>query len=123
MLLGHSSDPSKFMDKIWFICIDEKEEGPFSAKELAEDPRVTLDTLVWREGFPDWVPLRRIKSLRKYFERESQDREPEEPAPLKLTPQEELVIDHGKDPNFYFLLLALLLSLLLYLFYVSLRDA
>lgn len=108
------------MDKIWFICFDDKEEGPFSAKELSSDSRVTLDTLVWREGFPDWVPLRNIKELRKYFIKPRKE-EKKELFSKKLPPQEEIAIEHGKDPNFYFFWLIIAVIILLYLFYKMYR--
>lgn len=66
------------MEKIWFIKIDCIEEGPFSVKELKWDPRVTPDTLVWREGFVAWVPMRNVAELKEVFTDESQSEETEE---------------------------------------------
>jgi len=39
------------MEKVWYILIEDIEEGPFSSRELFFDNRVTLDTLVWKEGY------------------------------------------------------------------------
>ncbi len=62
------------MEKIWFIEIDGKKEGPYSKGDLRRHPRLTPDTLVWKKGFPAWVPLRKVLELRDLLE----SAEPEE---------------------------------------------
>lgn len=56
------------MEKIWFIQVDGKKEGPFSLEELKKDWRINPDTLVWRKGFKRWMPIRRVRELKKVFE-------------------------------------------------------
>jgi hypothetical protein len=107
------------MDKIWYILIDSVEEGPFSAKDLLHDKRVTLQTLVWREGLDNWVPLREISELRKLFEKRDYPTEEkeEEKGAESLPPQDELVLEYGKDPNFLFFWLVIALILAIYIIY------
>lgn len=50
----------------WFFAEKGTKHGPVSPlalKKLADAGRVTPDTLVWREGMPDWLPAREIKGL------------------------------------------------------------
>jgi hypothetical protein len=50
----------------WFFAEKDKKHGPVSPlalKKLVDAGRVTRDTLVWREGMPDWVPAREIRGL------------------------------------------------------------
>lgn len=58
------------MEKIWYVYIDGKKEGPYSVAELKRHPKVTPDTLGWKEGFKQWVPLRSIFELADVFEDE-----------------------------------------------------
>ncbi|MBN2802997.1 MAG: zinc-ribbon domain-containing protein [Deltaproteobacteria bacterium] len=47
--------------KIWFVVIDGKSAGPVSAKDILSyknEKRVTVDTLIWKEGMVDWVPIK-----------------------------------------------------------------
>ncbi|MFM7206967.1 MAG: DUF4339 domain-containing protein, partial [Planctomycetaceae bacterium] len=50
----------------WFFAEKGVKHGPVSSlalKKLADAGRVAPDTLVWREGMPDWVPAGEIKGL------------------------------------------------------------
>jgi hypothetical protein len=73
------------MEKVWFISIVDKAEGPFTLSELKNDPRVTPDTLVWKEGFAKWLPLRDVAEAAGIFKDDAQtptpSDEPIEPAP------------------------------------------
>lgn len=103
------------MEKIWYILIDGKSEGPFSSRQLVKDPRVGLETLVWKEGMDNWTPLKRIRELRRLFEAKSQNEE--EAAPFIRPENDEIALDYGKDPQFQLLLLLLAIVLTLYVFY------
>jgi len=107
------------MEKVWYILIEDIEEGPFSSRELFFDNRVTLDTLVWKEGYGNWVPLRLVDELRELFEEKPRPREeePEEAEHNGISPQDELVLDYSRDPNFLFLWLVIILVLVCYLVY------
>lgn len=106
------------MDKVWYIYIDDAQEGPFSKQELIADSRLTLDTLVWKEGFEDWVPLKKVNELRVLFEKQHPSMKPKEVSESAcISNQDEIALDYGKDPNFPFLFVLLALSLLIYLIY------
>jgi hypothetical protein len=50
----------------WFYVIDDAKHGPITSdgiRKLARDGTIQPDTLLWREGFKDWHPARRIKGL------------------------------------------------------------
>lgn len=51
---------------VWFVAIDDKPVGPISAKGIFRHQRkrrVGDDSLVWKEGMPDWLRLRNCKEL------------------------------------------------------------
>ncbi|MDD5307984.1 MAG: AgmX/PglI C-terminal domain-containing protein [Deltaproteobacteria bacterium] len=50
----------------WFVAIDNAPVGPMSARTMHRHRaagRVTDASLVWKEGMPDWTPLRNCKDL------------------------------------------------------------
>jgi Interferon-induced transmembrane protein/GYF domain 2 len=50
-----------------FYYTDGKERfGPFSLEQLREK-NITGETLVWKEGLPDWVPARNLSDLETLF--------------------------------------------------------
>lgn len=50
-----------------FYYTDGKERfGPFSLEQLRERS-ITGETLVWKEGLPDWVPARNLSELVSLF--------------------------------------------------------
>lgn len=114
------------MDKIWFISIDNKSEGPFTYDELRRDTRIIPDTLAWRDGFENWKKISEIPELKKIFEDESKKDEEEESQikTLKKDPlQDELVLEmldmRQEPPYFIWIILALvsLLYIILQLYY------
>lgn len=47
----------------WFHAEGNRQQGPLGAEQLIElfrSNQVTLDTLVWRDGLPQWQPLRSV---------------------------------------------------------------
>ncbi len=109
------------MQKIWFIDIDGKLNGPFSVAQLKGISGLTPDTLVWREGFEKSLPIRSVPELREVFEDpEPLHPEPEVPGPLVPAgvPSDEIAIDMRSTPPFWLLvvLVALILILLFGMF-------
>jgi hypothetical protein len=52
---------------VHYYYTDGKERfGPFSIEELKEKP-ITPQTLVWKEGLPDWVPANTLADLNTIF--------------------------------------------------------
>lgn len=101
------------MDKIWYLQINGKREGPFSFADLRYDKRVTPDTFVWKEGFPEWKKIRDVPELKKLFNDESSDTqdESEEGVESKKGLGEDLVIDMGEEPPYLFWVLIVILIL------------
>ncbi len=79
----------------WYVGIDGSPTGPLSTGDLrrkAVERKMTLDSLVWKEGFEDWKPLREFPELVTIVE-EAQDAlltEPKTvPAPSPLEEQQQ----------------------------------
>lgn len=56
----------------WFY-VDSKNEqvGPYDEDDMAAliaGTKVAPDTLVWREGYPDWMPARSVQEFSMLFE-------------------------------------------------------
>jgi hypothetical protein len=94
------------MEKIWFIIIDGKKEGPYHVGNLKRHVRLTPDTLAWREGLPKWLPIRQIPELKNIFKDEASSENAEEditpvvPSTVK-TDEETLALSY-EPPSFYF---------------------
>lgn len=56
--------------KYWVI-FNNKQEGPFTMEELRQYP-LTLQTPVWHQGLPQWVPAQEIDELRFLIEQKNQ---------------------------------------------------
>lgn len=100
------------MEKIWYIKVNGKPEGPFSILDLKRDWRITPDTLVWREGFEKWVPIRNVVELREVFKDEGDDLndEKEKIRFPKTANKDEIALDMRSDPpNFSWALIFLLI--------------
>jgi hypothetical protein len=108
------------MDKIWYIDVNGKSEGPFSIDDLRRDLRITPDTLVWKEGFPSWKPIRKVPELKAVFADEPDPKKPK-PAdpelPAKAVPpsQSELVLDLKKEPPYFFWFLIIIAAIIYFL--------
>ena len=55
------------MDKIWYIFINEKQEGPYSFDDLKKDQRISPDTYAWCDGMADWQKIEDIPELDELF--------------------------------------------------------
>ncbi|HEU4408439.1 MAG TPA: GYF domain-containing protein [Polyangiaceae bacterium] len=61
------SEPAPSVGGEWFVGINGSPVGPIGADELrarASSGAVQEDSLVWREGFSEWVPLGTVPELR-----------------------------------------------------------
>ncbi len=50
----------------WYVAIDGKAKGPYPSDEiraLLSSGKISLDTLVWKEGLQDWIPVSQAKEL------------------------------------------------------------
>lgn len=101
------------MNKIWFIKFEGIEEGPYSIQDLKYDRRITPDTLVWREGFTQWVPIRNVPELQEVFEEEPQPKPLEEGKlkKKKIKAEKEALAVHAPyefNPFLFWLLIMLI---------------
>lgn len=57
----------------WYVFIDNEKYGPYSFEQLTtyiQEGRIYSRQLVWRIGFPEWVPAGEVKELAGYFRQE-----------------------------------------------------
>ncbi len=106
----------------WFIQIEGKQEGPFSFEELKRDRRITPDTLVWKAGFSNWLPIRKVAELRDLFKDEenenSSDEENEDKArTLSKKSLDNDVLTLQYDPSHWIVWLIIILIILLYVLF------
>lgn len=98
------------MEKIWFIDIGGKTEGPFSFYDLRADSRITPDTWVWKKGFEGWKKAREVPELRSLFEDSTPN--DEEPVTLvkktTLPPRDELTLEMREPPYLWWIIIAIL---------------
>jgi hypothetical protein len=105
-------------EKIWYIKIDDKEEGPYSFEDLKRDKRITPNTLARKKHHPFWRLIRKIPELRKlFFDDESID--PEENVSSTAPWREELTLEMQRDPSYFFWWLLLIFILVAYLIYIT----
>lgn len=109
------------MEKIWFIYIFGRVEGPFTPAELKNDLRLTPETLVWREGFDDWKPIKEVEELHDLFQEERTP--PSDEASVDTcSPEQELALQIQKEPPFLLFWLMVILLMAGYLIYIYIND-
>lgn len=57
---------SFLMERVWFLYILGNQQGPYNKEEvldLLKKQEVSLDTLTWKNGMDEWLPLKETKSL------------------------------------------------------------
>lgn len=109
------------MAKEWFVLIEGKKEGPFTPDELKQDPRITLDTLVWKKGFIKWMPIRDVPELKNLFKEQSQPpdettEETDEQTKIELGPYQ-MVLAVQREPPHLLIWLILAGLIMLYVFF------
>ncbi len=92
------------MEKIWYILLSGKQEGPYSLMELRSNAKITPDTLVWKEGFAEWIPMRNVPELAQVFQDETKTPDEKDlKPPLVIGADEQLAIDMQPSlPNLFF---------------------
>lgn len=107
------------LNKIWFIKVDGSKEGPYSLHDLKKHPRMTPDTLVWKEGFNSWLPARKVPDLKSLFEDERETPVViHERFKLKSSQGEDATISlEGSNYPFLFFWIFVLIVAIVYLYY------
>jgi len=75
----------------WYAAVDEQQVGPMSITEIGtrwEQGEFDAETLVWKTGFGDWLPIFEVNEL-KFLLAEQEAPPEEEPAPREEEEEEE----------------------------------
>jgi len=78
----------------WYAAVDEQQVGPMSITEIGnrwEQGEFDAETLVWKTGFGDWLPIFEVNELK--FLLAEQEAPPEEES----APQEEMDEEESED--------------------------
>ncbi|MDD4098599.1 MAG: DUF4339 domain-containing protein, partial [Lentisphaeria bacterium] len=52
---------------MWYFAENGQQQGPVSLADLqamVRSGRLTIDSLVWRQGMNDWMPVQNVPELR-----------------------------------------------------------
>uniref|UniRef100_UPI00117DDFCB DUF4339 domain-containing protein n=1 Tax=Stenotrophomonas maltophilia TaxID=40324 RepID=UPI00117DDFCB len=90
----------------WFHAEGNRQQGPLPAEQLVElfrNNQISLDTLVWRDGLPQWQPLRTVVDelglIVPALDVAAPAQPPEpEPEPEPLTPPPPRPHSHARVP-------------------------
>ena len=118
--LENSRQPSS-LNQIWHILIDDHQEGPYSYLELSKDDRLTPETLAWRQGMENWLPIGQIDELKRLFDhQEESSKKKEDIEKFVKAPDEQIVLDlpngGGPGPVIWIILIFLAIFYALYEF-------
>ena len=109
------------MNAEWYILIDGKKEGPFSINQLKKDTKVTPDTLVWKNGFKEWLAIRQVPELADLFKDENvipgKEENNQDDVSTDLVQQDQAALTLRHDPTQWVLWLLVLILLLVYILY------
>lgn len=98
--------------KEWYCLFHGRKEGPFSLSELKKHPRFTPDTLVWKEGFKEWVRAGDVRALDVVFKDEKKGRRKREEERSLPRGTDILTAGRSLPPPFWFLVLLVVFFLL-----------
>lgn len=87
------------VERVWFIRVTDQAEGPFTKAELKIDLRLTPDTLVRREGFSFWRPIKEVEELKDLFDETAPDQT--DLLQIQTPPDEELALQIQKEPPYF----------------------
>ncbi len=76
----------------WYVAINEKQTGPLTLEKIKEhwdNGEISPDSLCWRAGFDDWIPVSTVKSLASVLA-------PKPPKPIVVAPA--ATITHSNAP-------------------------
>jgi hypothetical protein len=98
-------------EKIWYVWISGKQEGPFSLSELKRMKELTPDTWAWKPGMLAWLPIRKIPELKELFEEELPQENAEIQEPQMPEEDAALALPYAEPPWLFWFLIALVLVL------------
>ena len=106
------------MEKIWYILIGDQKQGPLSITQLCTHPKLTPDTLVWRQGFTRWIPARDVPELKNAFKDFKPLENDEENVEPKVAKGDEVILEMQTDPSQFYFWMLIALVLIVYLLYI-----
>ena len=63
---GHGGETKEVPKTDWFVAIDDKQTGPLTLEKIKEHwerGEIGPDSLCWRAGFSDWIPVTEVADL------------------------------------------------------------
>lgn len=54
----------------WYVAVNGQQQGPFEQQQIQQSIKTgqfTRETLVWRNGFADWIPIGQIPELKQPY--------------------------------------------------------
>lgn len=83
---GQEREPAPAPEEVpqtdWYVAIDEKQTGPLTLENIKDHwdrGEITPDSLCWRAGFDDWIPVSEVKGLNGVLA-------PKPPRPIVVAP-------------------------------------
>jgi hypothetical protein len=76
----------------WYAAVDEQQVGPMNITEIGtrwEQGEFDAETLVWKTGFDDWLPVFEVNELKFLLAEQEQEAPPEEEQPAQEEMEEE----------------------------------
>ncbi|MEI6531768.1 MAG: DUF4339 domain-containing protein [Chlamydiota bacterium] len=106
--------------KVWYILIENQEEGPYSLQDLKKDRRLTPFVLVRKSGSKRWYPIGRVKALKAVFKDEGVfESKNGKKAPLLADGPEALLLNPSDPDSPITLIVFIILLLVVWLIYNS----
>jgi hypothetical protein len=122
--MGHTRSKSNVRlsqeEKLWFILVQDQQQGPFSLQDLKYHSQFTPDTLVRKKEWSRWIPARFVQELEELFKDEKKT-----PADQESDFQDQVhsqgrhhqvILAAQQDPSQFFLWMLILLIILFYTF-------
>ena len=108
-------------EKIWYLFIDEKEEGPYSFAELRSDGRITPETLARRWDVKAWKPIGKIPELKDLFKDSVDLKDLTDLSKPKFSMKDDELALPLNRQNPIFLLILMLIAFLIFLLFLQLN--
>ena len=114
-------------EKVWFIILENKQEGPYSILDLKKEARFNPDTLIWKKGFKEWTAARNVAEIQEVFSDELPSQETQEPHQGKalgsdLGQESQATLTMQQDPYQLILWILVVLLIIIYAFYQLLQK-
>lgn len=115
---------NSWFNKEWFIIVEQTQEGPYSLQDLKKHSKLTPDTLVWKEGFQNWIAARDVFELQDLFKEQPEAESLHElfkpkPLPSDLQADEETLTLQNDPPQLFFWVIVIIFILIYLIFRIQ----